>query len=57
MTYNQSVKTEASNIINCKKCGKKTGPVFGLCSDCIKKEDSKADEKEKNYANDNLYQK
>jgi len=26
--------------MNCKICGKQTGPAFGMCSDCIKTEDT-----------------
>lgn len=25
--------------IKCKVCGKETGPVFGMCPDCVRKED------------------
>jgi RNA polymerase subunit RPABC4/transcription elongation factor Spt4 len=28
-----------TDLIKCKKCGKLTGPVFGLCSECVYKED------------------
>jgi uncharacterized OB-fold protein len=31
--------------MKCKKCGKQTGPAFGLCSDCIKKEDAELEMK------------
>ncbi len=27
--------------VRCKKCGKITGPTFGMCSDCIQAEDAK----------------
>jgi hypothetical protein len=29
-------------MTKCKKCGAETGPAFGLCSACIKVEDSTA---------------
>jgi uncharacterized OB-fold protein len=25
--------------MKCKKCGQETGPAFGLCAKCIRKED------------------
>lgn len=29
----------ADTMINCKKCGKETGPAFGLCAECVVNED------------------
>jgi hypothetical protein len=35
------LKEERKNVMSaCKKCGKKTGPVFGMCATCIRAEDS-----------------
>ena len=29
-----------TDLINCRKCGAETGPVFGLCAACVQADDA-----------------
>lgn len=36
-------------MINCQKCGEPTGPVFGTCCTCIRKDDLLGEMRDYNY--------